>query len=329
MSYSDEFYISLIGEVFDGYSVSTFKGRDVFVKHINLRDQKYLNTYYERYKDLAISKGIDTEEERSDYVKEEGLWEESDDMKIVSLETETQNLKKTKQSLFLPSKKEALQKTIDEKLLELYKLKNQRAEVVGLTAEAYANRRSADEMLRFCFFKDLKFEENLHTEDEFGELESDEIAELNIRLGAVTDKMSEENIKHAVLKPFFSMYLANCENPRDFYGKAIINLSVYQMKTVMYGRVFHSIFQYTDDIPDNIKEDPDKLMAFSENQRNKDSNNGGVKDDADASAVFGATADDIKKTSKSGNSISLSDAAKEAGGKLDMKQMMRLAGHDV
>ena len=70
-------------------------------------------------------------------------------------------------------------------------------------------------------------------------------------------------------------------------------------------------------------------MAFSENQRNKDSNNGGVKDDADASAVFGATADDIKKTSKSGNSISLSDAAKEAGGKLDMKQMMRLAGHDV
>jgi hypothetical protein len=329
VSYSDEFYISLIGEVFDGYSVSTFKGRDVFVKHINLRDQKYLNTYYERYKDLAISKGIDTEEERSDYVKEEGLWEESDDMEIASLETETQNLKKTKQSLFLPSKKEALQKTIDEKLLELYKLKNQRAEVVGLTAEAYANRRSADEMLRFCFFKDLKFEENLHTEDEFGELESDEIAELNIRLGAVTDKMSEENIKHAVLKPFFSMYLANCENPRDFYGKAIINLSVYQMKTVMYGRVFHSIFQYTDDIPDNIKEDPDKLMAFSENQRNKDSNNGGVKDDADASAVFGATADDIKKTSKSGNSISLSDAAKEAGGKLDMKQMMRLAGHDV
>lgn len=329
MSYSDEFYISLIGEVFDGYSVSTFKGRDVFVKHINLRDQKYLNTYYERYKDLAISKGIDTEEERSDYVKEEGLWEESDDMEIASLETETQNLKKTKQSLFLPSKKEALQKTIDEKLLELYKLKNQRAEVVGLTAEAYANRRSADEMLRFCFFKDLKFEENLHTEDEFGELESDEIAELNIRLGAVTDKMSEENIKHAVLKPFFSMYLANCENPRDFYGKAIINLSVYQMKTVMYGRVFHSIFQYTDDIPDNIKEDPDKLMVFSENQRNKDSNNGGVKDDADASAVFGATADDIKKTSKSGNSISLSDAAKEAGGKLDMKQMMRLAGHDV
>jgi hypothetical protein len=329
VSYSDEFYISLIGEVFDGYSVSTFKGRDVFVKHINLRDQKYLNTYYERYKDLAISKGIDTEEERSDYVKEEGLWEESDDMEIASLETETQNLKKTKQSLFLPSKKEALQKTIDEKLLELYKLKNQRAEVVGLTAEAYANRRSADEMLRFCFFKDLKFEENLHTEDEFGELESDEIAELNIRLGAVTDKMSEENIKHAVLKPFFSMYLANCENPRDFYGKAIINLSVYQMKTVMYGRVFHSIFQYTDDIPDNIKEDPDKLMVFSENQRNKDSNNGGVKDDADASAVFGATADDIKKTSKSGNSISLSDAAKEAGGKLDMKQMMRLAGHDV
>ena len=329
MSYSDEFYTSLIGEIFDGYSVSAFEGRDVFVKHINLRDQKYIHNYYERYKNIALSKGIESEEERIAYIKAEELWEESDDLKIASLTEEVKNLKKTKESIFLPSQKESFQKTINEKSIELYDLIKRRDEIVGLTAESYASRRSNDEMLRFCIFKDPDFKENLHTEDEFSELEPQQVIQLNKIMTDVSNRMSEDNIKHAVLRPFFGMYISNCESPSDFYGKAIIDLSAYQMKVAMYGRVFHSIFQYTEDIPDNIREDPDKLISFSENQRNKGSNSGGLRDDADASAVFGATKEDMKAVAKDGKTISLSEAAKEAGGKLDMKQMMRLAGHDV
>ena len=329
MSYSDEFYTSLIGEIFDGYSVSAFEGRDVFVKHINLRDQKYIHNYYERYKNIALSKGIESEEDRIAYIKAEELWEESDDLKIASLTEEVKNLKKTKESIFLPSQKESFQKTIDEKSIELYDLIKRRDEIVGLTAESYASRRSNDEMLRFCIFKDPDFKENLHTEDEFSELEPQQVIQLNKIMTDVSNRMSEDNIKHAVLRPFFGMYISNCESPSDFYGKAIIDLSAYQMKVAMYGRVFHSIFQYTEDIPDNIREDPDKLISFSENQRNKGSNSGGLRDDADASAVFGATKEDMKAVAKDGKAISLSEAAKEAGGKLDMKQMMRLAGHDV
>ncbi|RPH15412.1 MAG: hypothetical protein CBB67_017670 [Alteromonadaceae bacterium TMED7] len=250
-------------------------------------------------------------------------------MKILSLTEEIKNLKKTKESIFLPSQKESFQKTIEEKSVELYDLNKKKVEIVGLTAEAYASKRSNDEMLRFCIFKDPDFTENLHTEDEFAELEAREVMLLNIIMMESSDKMSEDNIKHAVLRPFFGMYISNCENPSDFYGKPIVDLSAYQMKVAMYGKVFNSIFQYTQDIPDNIREDPDKLLAYSESQRNKDSNKGGIKDDADASAVFGATNEDMKDLTKDAKTVSLSEAAKEAGGKLDMKQMMRLAGHDV
>lgn len=329
MSYSDEFYTSLVGEIFDGYSVSTFEGRDVFVKHINIRDQKYIHSYYEKYKNIALSKGIESQEDREAYLKKEELWEESDDMKILSLTEEVKNLKKTKESVFLPSQRESFQKTIEEKVVELHELNNKKAEMVGLTAESYASKRSNDEMLRFCIFKDPDFNENLHDEDEFAELEVREVILLHEIMTNVSQKISEDSIKHAVLRPFFSMYISNCENVKDFYGKPVIELSAYQMKLAMYARVFHSIFQYTEDIPDNIKEDPDKLMAYSENQRNKSSNNGGLRDDADASAVFGATKEDMKEVAKDGDSVSLSEAMKEAGGKLDMKQMMRLAGHDV
>ena len=54
-----------------------------------------------------------------------------------------------------------------------------------------------------------------------------------------------------------------------------------------------------------------------------------LRDDADASAVFGATREDMKDVAKDSKTVSLSEEAKKAGGKLDMKQMMRLAGHDV
>jgi len=329
VSYSDEFYTSVIGEIFDGYSVSTFEGRDVFVKHINIRDQKYINSYYEKYKNIALSKGVESQKDREAYIKQEGLWEESDDMKIVSLTEEIKNLRKTKESIFLPSQKDSFQKTIEDKSVELYDLKKKKAEIVGLTADSYASKRSNDEMLRFCVFKDPDFTENLHTENEFSELEARQVMLLNAIVTESSDKMSEDNIKHAVLRPFFGMYISNCENPSDFYGKPIANLSAYQMKVAMYGKVFNSIFQYTQDIPDNIREDPDKLLAYSESQRNKDSNKGGVRDDADASAVFGATNEDMKTVGKDAKTVSLSEAAKEAGGKLDMKQMMRLAGHDV
>ena len=329
MSYSDEFYTSLIGEIFDGYSVSAFEGRDVFVKHINIRDQKYIHSYYEKYKNIALSKGIDSQEEREAYIKRENLWEESDDRKIVSLTEEIKNLKKTKESVFLPSQQKSFEKTIEEKSFELYDLNKNKAEIVGLTAEGYGSKRSNDEMLRFCIFKDPDFTENLHTEDEFAELEPRQIILLNAIMTDTSNKMSDDNIKHAVLRPFFSMYISSSENPSDFYGKPIVNLSAYQMKVSMYSRVFHSIFQYTEDIPDNIRQDPDKLLAYSESKRNKDSNKGGVRDDADASAVFGATKEDMKEVAKDSDSVSLSDAMKEAGGKLDMKQMMRLAGHDV
>jgi hypothetical protein len=331
VNYSDEFYISLIGEVFDGYSTDFFEGQEVFVKHLNIRDQRYIHNYYEKYKNIALVKGIDSESDMLERLKKDGMWDERDDSKISFLDLEVSNLKKTKDAVFLPSQKETFQKNIDEKTKELYGLKSKRAEVVGVTAESYATSRCGDEMLRFSLFKDNNFNDYLFSEEDFAELEPHQVIKLGGIVNNSAERLGEENIKWAVLRPFFSMYLSNCENINDFYGQAVVTLSVYQLKVAMYGKVFHSIFQYTDDIPDSIKEDPDKLMAFSEAQRSKDSNksSSGLRDDADASAIFGATKDDMQQLASDGKAVSLSEEMEKAGGKLDMKQMMRLAGHDV
>ena len=332
MSYNNEYYVSLIGEIFDGYSVSEFAGEKIFIKHINIRDQRYLHKYYEFYRDRALSKGIDSRDVAYKRIIEDELWSEKDDLKINSLNKEIKNLKNTKKALYLPSKIKSFEETINEKSKKLYELKAKKQELVGVTAESYAESRASSEMLRFCVFKDKECKKELFSEDEFDELEFYEVQQLSILLSESSEKLSEENIRHAVLRPFFSLYLSNCENLKDFYGKSVVELSAHQLKVATYAKIFHSIFQYVDDIPDNIREDPELLLDFAENQKGGNSSNKPkIKDDAAASAVFGATKEDMEYINKEDGetSLSLSDEIKKSGGKLDMKQMMRLAGHDV
>ena len=325
----EEFYISLIGEAFDGYTEAVFNEKTVYIKHISIRDQRYLHKYYEKYRQLAIKKGLESEEERLKYVIKEGIWEDKDDQKIASLEYEVSNLKRTVRSIFLPSQKEAMNQTIDEKLNEIENLKASRKEVIGQTADDYATSRSADEILRFLLFKNKDLTEHLYSEEEFANLEPWEIIELTSMQKDVQDRLSDSRIQEAVLRPFFSMYLSLCEDVNGFYSKPVTGLTVYQLRVVLFGRMFFNIFQFTDDIPEHIKQDPQKLVSFSEAKRNQTNGGGGLRDDSDASAVFGATKEDMKTLKPEGNAVSLSDELKKHGGKLNMEQMMRLAGHDV
>ena len=329
MSYNDEFYISLIGETFDGYSQFSYKEEPIFIKHISIKDQRYLQKYYERYKKLAIAKGLETNEERLKTVREDGMWSNEDDSKISSLKFETNNLKKTVKSLPLRSQREKLQLDIEAKLKTLQEYERNRKEIIGKTAEDYATQRSGDEVLRFLLFKDEQLTQNFFSEAEFDELESWEILKLsNIQL-KISEKINDLRIQEAVLRPFFHMYLPFCNDANAFYHKPVIHLTIYQMRVLLYGKIFHSIFQNVEDIPDHIKEDPEKLLLFSENKTNKGSSKELVRDGADGTALFGATDEDVKDLQGKAGGVSLSDELEKHGGKLDMKQMMRLAGHDV
>jgi hypothetical protein len=322
---NEELYISIIGEVFDGYTEIFFNGDPVYIKHYNIRDQRYIQKYYEKHKNVAIKKGLETEEERLIEIKKDGIWLDDDDLKISNLELEINNLSITQKKIFLPSQKESMSKDIESKKIEIYILKNKKRELIGKTAEEYASSRSNEEMLRYFIFKDRDLTENLFTEDEFSELDDTELLFFMNEQAKVNTRLSELNIQKAVLRPFFSMYLSQCENIKDFYDKAIVLLSVYQLKTALFARMFFNIFQHVEDIPDHIKDDPEKLLAYSDSQRNN--NSGGIDENSDASAVFGATKEDMKVISGNTKQISLKDELDKNGGKLNMEQMMKLAGH--
>jgi len=324
---SEELYISIIGEVFDGYTEFIYNNKPVYLKHFNIRDQRCIHKHYEKYKSIAISKGLETEDQLLKKIKSDGIWSDDDDLKIHSLDLEIKNLKQTQSQLFLPSQKELMGVDIANKISELLLLKTKKKEIIGKTAEDYAAIRSNEEMLRYFLFEDEGFEKKLFNEEEFSEIEDYELTFLINKQNEIAERLSELNLQKSVLRPFFSMYMSSCENLNHFYGKPVIQLSIYQLKTAIFAKMFYNIFQYVEDIPDNIKDDPEKLLSYSDLQRNKGKKGQMIKDDSAASAVFGATSEDMKSISKNTNTVSLKDELDKNGGKLNMEQMMKLAGY--
>ena len=325
---NENFYIEIVNEIFDGYTRFDFESQTVFLRHFSLKDQEFLNKKFEQYKKHAVSKGIQEEEDVLTRLNTDGTWTKDDETKILELESFIKNLEKTKSKLALPSQRENHQKLINEEQFKLLELKMQKKELVGKTATEYANNRSNEDFLRSLLHKDEQVKNLFLSDEEFGELEGEELSSLMNSYYGIMNKFSDENIQHAVLQDCFSLYLSHCEKPWDFFGKPLIQMSLYQLKMIAYGRMFLNIFQNVDKIPDSIRKDPKALMDFAESSRNKEKLSSAAKDNS-ATALFGAKKEDLEFVDPEAKKVSLSDLLSKNGGQLNMEQMMEVMGQKV
>ena len=315
--------LSSLIEIFDGYSRFDLNGQTLFFRHFSLRDQNLISNNFEKYKNNAINRGIETEAQTYERLKKDGDWTSDDDLKIAELESYISNLKKTKSKLFLPSQMDAHQEIIDEEQTKLNILLNKKSELISTTAESYANKMANEEFLRVLIYEDDSLKKLKYSEDEFGELTSTELSEISSKYFSISEKLNEDNIQKIVLQDFFNMYISSCEDAYIFFGKFIHQLTAYQMKLLLFARIFNNIFQYNDDIPDNIKKDPKAIFTFVESKKTREKFQSQSKD-SDGSIIFGATKKDIDIIDPSAKKVSLSDEIAKNGGSLSMEQMIEL-----
>ena len=163
-------------EIFEGYSRFDLNGRTLFFRHFSLKDQNSISLCYNKFKDSATNKGIESQEQIFKRLKEDQTWTEDDEIKIIELQSYLESLRKTKSKLLLPSQKEDHQKLIDEEEMKLNLLILRKNELVGTSAEGYASRMSNEEFLRILLYKDESLKEPAFSDEEFGELTSTEIS---------------------------------------------------------------------------------------------------------------------------------------------------------
>lgn len=324
---------SIFTEIVRGYTLlPSLKYGRLYVKHVNNFDSADIDSERSLYESKARNMGVQTKEEFAKILEEQGSWTKENEKEISQNETLIKNLYKTKSKLFLKSQIDQVKqqiKTVEEKLLELEFTK--KALFVN-TVEGFADKKINQQYIRLSTYKDEFLEENKFTNEEFDEIENEDLLELIGAYNAVTAKFLGDNMKLAALSPIFLNFFYLCDdNAVNFYGKPIVELSFYQTELFSHGMRFKNILSDTKNKPpDNIAEDPEKLIEWAEANKNAEQHldSEGEGKEGTATSLVGATKEDLEHLGidTKNEGISLQKAAEKSGGSLNMEDLMKLHG---
>lgn len=321
----------VFSEIVEGYSLTRSElFGDLKIKHINNYDSAKTDIKNNYYFEKAVSQGLPKREEKLEYLIKEKLWDSEKDKEADRLKEMLKGMNRTKSKLFLQAQIDAIKKDIVDNEIKLSNILAEKESVIGFTAEEYANRRINEYYMHISILDEEG--KQLFGENEFDELEQDQVNDIMQVYEKNNRKFKAEILKKISLADFFTNIFYLCEdNVFNFYGKPVIDLTFYQIEIYSYGRYFKSIIQNSEEkIPDHIVEDPDKLIEWAESSKNVKEVLEKTSGDAEsgASSIMGATKQDLAKAGIDQNQdvIDLSQKAQEKGGRLTMEDMMKLHG---
>lgn len=278
--------------------------------------------------DYAVSQGSKTAETIEAELIEKKEWSEDKNRAIRDARAFLDGLIRTKSKLHLPSQVEQIKTQIDKAQKDLIKLETEKREIIGYTAEHYADKKITQYYILHSFFT-----ENTLTKcafDDFESVEDVQFTEYVNDYNRIIEHFSNENIKWVALNPIFlnSFYLCK-DNPFTYFGKSVIQLTSYQIELFSYGRYFKSIFSEIphENIPDDVREDPNSLIEWYDTSKNaktimdKQKNKSGG-----ATSLVGATAEDRKKLGIEGNVIDFNEKLKKSGGAMSFDDILKAHG---
>lgn len=301
-----------------------------YLKHISFEDQVNIDSIYDKHLQQAVSRGVPLHDDVLKNLIEEKQWSAKQENEIKQQELFIENLFKQKKSLFLKSEIDRLNQDILNAQKKLNDLKNTRLSLFARTAENYAEEKMNDYYILKCLFKTDDLNKLAFTEQELDNLDSEYLLEIIKQYNDIYKKINDDSIQKIVLQDFFQLYMPFAENSMDFYGRSVCDLSYNQIKLLIYARFFKNVFQQNENMPMDIKQDPDKIMDYinaNENAKKVMQNNANKENSAES--IVGATKEDLQYlniTKPGQKTLSLADEAKKKGGSLSMDDMMKLFG---
>lgn len=320
----------ILRDVTRGFSVTSYKEKRIYVKHLGIIDQVDIDDYREEHYDRAKKRGIPNEKEVLEILFENGDWTEEDEKEIETKQKFINQLIDNKSGMYLQSQLDTQQELIEIERKKLSEKLSIRRAMLGNTCEEYADKRCIDLYVIRSFFLDKSFKKSVFTQSAFDELSQAELAEVTQIYDNIFHSFTEENFQKLVIEDFYSTYLHACEKPIDFFGIPTLELTHYQLRLYSYTNLFKSIFNSGEEIPFQIRKDPQKIIDWARNPKGREKAKEVMEKASDGGAsLFGATKDDLDQLgveTQGAGTVSLEEAAKKKGGTLDMKDLMELSG---
>lgn len=254
-------------DIINGY---TYNPNDnYFIKHYTELD--FCKTEYIRHNSIleARKKGLASEQEKLKLIIQHGHWSKEEEADYNTTLDELEGLRHSLPRLVIPQQKQHMEGLIENKEKEFNKKNKIRSDLLGATEEQFASRRASEFHVLRSFYKDSKLITPAFTDTEIDELSNEDVNILIDIYNQTHEVFTEKNLKCIAVCPFFlNLYLLSDGNPQAFFGKPIIQLSIYQAALFSKGSYYKNIIEdpMARGVPEEYYKDLSKVIHFYDQQ---------------------------------------------------------------
>lgn len=281
-------------DVCNGYSVGRTKAGDtVYVRHLSHVHHQFYDALQAQFEAEAVAQGAQSEAQRLDQLYAKGEWSPARETEIATKRDFISRLEDGRRLLPLPSQQKGHEEHIAREKETLLKTLNERARLVGETTETYAARRLDDYYLAHNLFRNSELTAPYYAPETFDALSDDEVDAIREIYREAVEPCSDVNLrKLAAQDLFMSYYTLAPDDARAFFGRAVCELTYYQVCLLGSARYVKALIDNTDmtKLSPEQRNDPEALERAHTSQKNM------AKIQADGAVAVGMTPEDVKAT---------------------------------
>lgn len=301
-----------------------------FFKHLDIFLSAQTEEVYEEAYLKSNEKGLPTLKQRLIELHLTGKWTEDDITKLEESKSYCSNLRTTMAKMHLKSEREIIKYQIKQAEDKIREEEQKRDELIGLTAESFALRKTNLFLLFLSLHKDEECETRLFKWEDFDDLDDTDLSNHFKDFNDILARFSQENLKKIALLPsYLNPFFLSQDNPYIFYGEPICKLSFYQTEVFSNARYYKKIIEESNNnIPEDVINDPEKLIEWFQINKNAQKLMEKYENQDNMNMSFvGATKEDLEVLGGAqGKKINLAQEAMKRGGALTMEDMIKLNG---
>ena len=258
-------------DICKGYSVTSYQDKPLYIRHLGHFHHLSYDDLQARFEKDAVAKGAKTEAQRLIDLRARGQWSDQKEKDIEVQKDAIIRFEEGKKTVSQPSVLRSYDQQIADERAKLTKLVTEKHELLGMTAEAYAQRMLNDYYIVTNLFSDRDLTQLVFTTDSFDTFPDSVVEEILDIYNKAIDNCSDYNLRRLAVQDFFTSYYGLAgDDIKAFFGRSICDMTYYQIRLANIARYFKSIMEQSDlgRMDPAVRYDPEAIERMYTAQKN-------------------------------------------------------------
>lgn len=243
-------------ELLQGYTY--IEEKDLYIKHLRETDLGFIDGLNKKCIEECEKEGLLDIQGKIAFSKKHDIWDEALYQKKIFLEEKIKKSYEHARTLGKKSSIQFIESEIKPAEEEFKKTSEELEAILEPVSDTLCTKRVNEKYVYYSLFKDKECKTPFYTQEQFDNLSFLEMNQLVKEYNYHSSKFTELNInKISVCNFFLSAFFMSEDDPVRFYGRNILELSMYQLNLFSRGKFNKTVLS-------NGKEPPDHLYGEEE-----------------------------------------------------------------